>query len=189
MKLLFLLFSIMPLLSMAASPEIIITDNMIGKMKIEKGMKISLHSISNNFPRYRVRQEISEGEAGSFHSFKVSTFKGEELFEFVSNIEKEEEFEQSLVELDEIVVYGETIKDQYGVHPGMILSDVAKKRNSMNFGHGYMDDYHLGNAKIWYVFRIDFRNVEQPSGFKAKDYALKSKTKVDIISWPAPTWR
>ncbi len=190
MKPLLLLFTIiLPLLAIAGPSEIILTDNMIGKMKIEKGLKVSLHSISNNFSRYFVRQEIKEGEEGSFHSFTVSTFRGKKLIEFISKIEKEEDFEKAKVELDEIIVYGENIKDQYGVHPGMMLRDVAKKRSGMDFGHGHMDDYHLGSEKIWYVFRIVFRNVKQPDGFKAKEFALKSETKVDIITWPNPLWR
>ena len=168
----------------AKEEKLILTINSIGEMPISKGMDISIHKIMKHFPYHKVTQEIGFGDSPDFHLFTVSTREGEELISFISFIEKQEEYEQGIVKLNEVVIYSSTIKDEYGVSPGMPVSKVLELRNELEFGARHSDNY-LGKDKIWYLFSVEGIHGTQVT----RDAAIKANPKVDVISWPYPRWR
>jgi hypothetical protein len=167
-----------------AAPKILLSENKIGDMVIKQGMNISLYSIRNAIKGpYRIRHEIRDGMDWSSHQFVVETWKGEELFAFISLIKDPQNYESAVVRLDEIVIYSEEIQDQYGIYPSMPISEAAKIRPDMEFGSGHMDNY-LGSGKIWYMLNIDWVKIDQSKGLSSKEYAIKSDTKINVITWP-----
>jgi hypothetical protein len=112
--------------------KIILTKTSIGDMPIEVRMKISLYKIRNNFPYYRVTQEITEGDSPSYNLFIVSTHEGEELISFISYINEPDGYEESVVKLDEVVFYPTKTQDEFGVTPGMHSKQAVAKRKILN---------------------------------------------------------
>lgn len=167
-----------------AAPKILLSENKIGTMEIKEGMNISLYSIRSAIRGpYRIRHEIRDGMDWSSHEFVVETWEGEELFAFISFIKDPKEYESAQVRLDEIVIYSGEIQDQYGISPGMLISEASKVRPDMEFGSGHMDNY-LGSGKIWYMLNIDWSRIDQSKGLSTKEYAIKSDTKISVITWP-----
>lgn len=163
---------------------IVLTDSSIGSFEISKGMKISLHKLSQAFPDHRVKQEIGMGDSPDFHIFTVETHEGEAVVSFISYIQEKSMYESALVPLDEVLLLGGGARDQYGVSPGDTLLFALKKRSSMEHGYGHMDSY-LGSGEIWYLF-----HATTPEGMRATlDQAIKVNPKIEVISWPVPRWR
>jgi len=181
----FLIWALGVLQPVFADDEIVLNENSIGSMKIEPGMKISLYKIWGEFSKYKVSHEINEGDSPDYHRFIVATHSGESLVSFISYIENASEYEQARVELDEVVVHSNKIKDQYGVRVGMNISTALRLRGGdLDFGIGHIDNY-LGKNKIWNLF-----SVEDKHGVSVtKEMALKVDPEISAITWPYPRWR
>lgn len=162
--------------TMTAEDEIRMTHDSIAGMTIVPGMKISLYRLREQFPFRTVTHEIRQADSPDFHSFTVSTHEGNALFEFVAFIEAPEEYEQAVVLLDELVVYSSSVTDQFGVSPGMRVSDAVELRQDLEFGHGHVD-YFVGGGSIWYAYD-HFFDPDQPNDVV-----------VGAITWPHPVWR
>jgi hypothetical protein len=163
---------------------IIFTEISIGKMKIYKGMEISLYQISKNFPFYRVTQEIGQGDSPDFHMFKVSTYENEELIYFISYINEQTDYEKSTVKLDEVMTCSNKVKDEFGISPSTDFNTAYYSRDKLEYGYGHMDNY-IGKGNLWYLFS----EYDEMGNRVTKEKALESNPKIDCISWPYARWR
>jgi hypothetical protein len=184
-RLIILLIALISFAGQAAEEKkLILTESSIGEMPIKVGMKISLYKIRNHFRYYRVTQEIAEGDSPDYNLFVVSTHEGEELISFISYINESDDYEEGVVKLDEVVIYGTKTQDEFGVTPGMHIKQAIAKRKELKFGAGHMDNY-LGNGSVWYLF-----SVNQTHGTAVtEDMAVEANPKIDAISWPYPRWQ
>jgi hypothetical protein len=153
-------------------------------MPLKVGMKISLYKIRNFFPYHKVTQEIREGDSPDYHLFIVSTHEGEALISFISYINEPNDYEASIVKLDELVIYSSKTRDEFGVSPGMHIDQALAKRKDLKFGAGHMDNY-LGNGSIWYLFSVNHTHGTAVT----EKVAVKVNPIIDAISWPYPRWR
>jgi len=167
----------------AAQDKIILTDTSIGDMPIEVGAKISLYKIKQYFPYYKVTQQIASGDSPDYHLYVVSTYENEELIYFISYINEPDEYEKSIVKLDEVIIHTSIIQDQYGVTPNMTISEAIEKRKYLKFGAGHMDNY-FGNGKIWYMFSVNQTHGTQVT----KEMAVIENPKIQSVTWPIPRW-
>ncbi len=166
------------------SESIVFTESSIGKMKIHKGMEISLYKIREQFPFYRVTQEIGMGDSPDFHMFTVSTRKNEELIYFISYINTQQDYEKSIVKLDEVMTCSSKVKDKYGISPKSDFNTAYRSREKLEYGYGHLDNY-LGEGKLWYLFS----EYNELGNRINKDKAIELNPKVDCISWPYARWR
>jgi hypothetical protein len=183
-KLIILILVILPLGSAAEKTNLVLTDDSIGSMAIEPEMEISLFKIMRHFQSYKVSHEIRSGDSPDYHSFVVSTYQGEALVSFISYIEKDSEYENGVVKLDEVLVHSSIVQDQYGISIGSTINAALKEREELKFGAGHMDNY-MGNGKIWYLFYVKGKHGTQVT----KEEAVAENPKIDAISWPYPRWR
>ena len=167
----------------AKEENVIFTESSFGPMKIKENMEISLYKISQKFPYYKVTQRIGHGDSPDFHSFTVSNWEGEELVEFISYINKPEDYEKSIVKLDEVITCNEKVKDSFGVSPKSEFMVAQKSREGMTYGDGHMDNF-LGKGKLWYLFTVPNGQFSRGS----QELAVKANPEIQCISWPYPRW-
>jgi hypothetical protein len=180
---LLILFLILSTSICAKEEHMIFTESSIGPMKIKENMEISLYKISQTFPYYKVTQRIGQGDSPDFHSFTVSTWEGEELIEFISYINKKEDYEKSIVKLDEVITCNEKVKDNYGISPKTKFKVADKSRDNMTYGDGHMDNF-LGKDKLWYLFTVPNGQFNRGN----RELAEKVNPAIQCISWPYPRW-
>jgi len=183
MRILSLFFLIVSISICAKEEVLVFTESSIGPMKITEKMDISLFQIGKKFPYYKVTQRIGQGDSPDFHSFTVSDWEGEELIEFISYINKPEDYEKAIVKLDEVITCNEKVKDAFGVSPKSKFKIAQKPREDMTYGDGHMDNF-LGKGKLWYLFTIPNGQFSRGS----QEQAEKINPEIMCISWPYARW-
>ena len=168
----------------AESESLVLTSNSLGGLVLKEKDAISLQILKDQFSSKRVTHEIGSGDSPDFHIFTIATNDGEKIASFISYISSEKERGNTVVPLDEVVVYSPLITDEYGISVGMKLNEAVKLRREMEFGAGHMDNY-MGNNKIWYLFRVG----EMHGTMVSKEAVIQSNPKIEVISWPYPRWR
>ena len=183
-NLIFLVFLISFSALSATEDKIVLSNKSIGDMPIKVGIEISLYKITQYFPFYEVTHQIASGDSPDYHLYVVSSYKGEKLISFISYINEPDGYEKAVVKLDEVVVYGQNIQDEFGVKPKMHIKQIIALRKNLEFGAGHMDNY-IGRDKMWYLF-----SVENSHGTGVtKEMAIDANPQIDAISWPYPRWR
>lgn len=167
----------------AEDEQFIFTESSFGPIELKEGMEISLFQLSKKFPYHKVSQTIGQGDSPDFHSFTVSTWEGEELVEFISYIEKPEDYEKAVVTLDEVITCSKLVKDQFGIRPLSKFNDALIARNDMKYGFGHMDNF-IGKGKLWYLFAVENGQFSQGS----RELAVKVNPSIECISWPYARW-
>jgi len=168
----------------ADEDKIVFTSKSIGDMPIEVGKDISLFKVRQYFMSYTVTHQIVSGDSPDYHLFHVSSHRGKWSISFISYINESKGYEQGVVKLDEVIVYGENIQDEFGVSPRMHIKEIIALRKNLEFGAGHMDNY-LGKNKMWYLFSVKNKHGERVT----KEMAINANPQIDAISWPYPRWR
>lgn len=167
----------------AEEESLIFTESSFGPMELKENMEISLFQLSKKFPHHKVSQTIGQGDSPDFHSFTVSNWEGEELVEFISYIEKPEDYEKAVVTLDEVITCSKLVKDSFGVSPQSKFNDALSARGDMKYGFGHMDNF-IGKGKLWYIFTVENGQFSQGN----REIAEKVNPNIQCISWPYARW-
>ena len=175
----------------ATAGELILKSDSLGPLKLDRDTRVSLKKLAELFPEYKVTHEIAQGDSPDFHYFEVTDKNGETIFYISSYIDENTQRNAKDVDIDLLVIESPSIKDQYGIHPGMYYTDIIQRRNEkLEFGANH-HDYHLGTGKIWYALSsVDIYNKFTNLGTdEIKLDNIKSvNPKIIELSWPIPRW-
>ena len=154
--------------SVAEGP-LVLSPQSLGPLPLGKGAKVSEQQLVKLFPQFAVTYEIGQGDSPDFHYFEVTDKQGDVVFAIKSFIEESAKSKKtdSAVSISILQIYGQQVRDSYGLKVGDRVEDIVKKwGKSLDFSAGHFD-VSLGLGNIFYNIATGLE--QSPERLKMED--------------------
>lgn len=153
------------------SNMLILTENTLGDLKLEKGMPLDELKIKKLFNNLSVSKNIGEQDGPNYFYYKIGT----EAILTTPNTENEILSQLWINEKSKV-------SDEYGIKLGMIYSDIEKRRTNMNIS---TEHYHIylykEGSNIVYEMSLENYNGPDKEEYSLEDIKNNNSKVVSII--------